>query len=262
MAHSKAYAWQSGPFKLIETPSFREPTRKEEPAIHLATMMALIHNAWIRALNSIYQAAPHVPESEYFNFVRYAWLVYGAIKRHHDEEEEFVFPLIEERAGAKDIMATNVEQHEAFETGLRAFAAYLSDMVDHQTHANFDGQKLRQLIDVFRDPLQTHLEDEIHTLVRLAEFPHLDIHALMEKAHKDTLAHMSWAHQRDGLPVLLLNHDMTYEDGMHGSFPPLPAPLSFVFRRVVTFWNAGSWKFTTCDATQRPKELLFRGSSS
>jgi len=53
--------------------------------------MALIHNAWIGALNGIYLAAPQVPVTDMQNFVIYAHRVYTAIHKHHTEEDEFVY---------------------------------------------------------------------------------------------------------------------------------------------------------------------------
>lgn len=102
--------------------------------------MALMHNAIIRALNSIYKQAPHVEAKDNKDFIDYAlcWyeilysMPYGFVEGrfqktanldsdHHESEEEFFFPAVEQAADEKGIMDTNVEQHRAsICAGLRA----------------------------------------------------------------------------------------------------------------------------------------------
>ena len=135
MTEIKRFKWEDGPFKLITTPRFKaDDPNNVDAATNLATLMALIHNAWIRALNGLYVAAKTVPPKDYANFVGYASRVYAAIKKHHDEEEDFVyaslppphtsppfsleskthpssFPLIEQQTSSKGLMQANLEQH-------------------------------------------------------------------------------------------------------------------------------------------------------
>lgn len=150
-------------------------------------------------------------------------------------------------------MAHNVEQHQAFEGGLDAWKTYLESIQSKKDV--YTATRFRGHIDAFREALQKHLEDEIDTLLTLAQYPACDIEALAEEAHKDTLAKMTFAELRDNLPVLMLNHDSTYENGVHGMFPPMPYVLSFMLRRVAPCYNAGYWKYTTCNAMQLPKKL-------
>jgi hypothetical protein len=61
------------------------------------------------------------------------------------------------------------------------------------------------------------------------------------------------------LPVLWLNHDVTFEGGIHRGFPPVPAAVRWVLREVCGRWNAEWWKFSTCGFDGRPRELAFLG---
>jgi hypothetical protein len=79
---------------------------------------------------------------------------------HHDAEEKVFFPSIEAIAGVEGLMAQNVEQHRAFTPGFEAFEEYCRSCRPEE----FDGVKLRGLIEGFAEPLVRHLGDEIETL--------------------------------------------------------------------------------------------------
>lgn len=76
-----------------------------------ATMMALVHNSFTRGFNTVYHVAPKVPESDVRNFLQYADQLYLALKIHHTEEEEVVFPILEEALGEEGLMKVSVEEH-------------------------------------------------------------------------------------------------------------------------------------------------------
>jgi hypothetical protein len=99
--------------KLLETPRYRKHLagETEDAFMVIGTQMALVHNMFMRAFNTIYLVAPRVPQTEFQNFVEYSFQVYKAVRNHHREEEEYVFPAIEEATGEKGIMEVNEEQH-------------------------------------------------------------------------------------------------------------------------------------------------------
>lgn len=131
----KNFSWAEGPIPLIETPKFKSGAvscpismnvlllapfkAKPDPQLQLqtdqytaaATQMALVHNCFVRAFNSIYQQASHVSPSEYKNFIRYAYACFEGIELHHAGEENSAFPAIEAKAGEKGLMAINIAQH-------------------------------------------------------------------------------------------------------------------------------------------------------
>ena len=63
-------------------------------------------------------------------------------------------------------MERNVEQHQAFNAGAEKFKDYTYSA----TPANYDGEKLKSIIDDFGPALTAHLSDEIQTLLSLDKY--------------------------------------------------------------------------------------------
>lgn len=65
-------------------------------------------------------------------------------------------------------MARNVEQHEAFQPALETFGKYAQDCLDKvQT---FDSKHFVALIDGFGSILNTHLKEEVDSLLELGKY--------------------------------------------------------------------------------------------
>ena len=79
---------------------------------------------------------------------------------HHDAEEAEFFPTIEKISGIKGLMEHNVEQHRAFTLGFDVFYQYAKTCAPK----NFNGAKVKSLVEAFAEPLTRHLHDEIETL--------------------------------------------------------------------------------------------------
>jgi len=73
-------------------------------------------------------------------------------------------------------MKSNVEQHRAFTPGFDLFCDYSTTCAPKE----YDGDKIRSLIEGFADPLTQHLRDEIDTLRGLDKYDGL----LVRKAYK------------------------------------------------------------------------------
>jgi hypothetical protein len=73
--------------------------------------MAVLHNAFMRGFNSIYNQALEVQPQDYKPFLCYAQCIYECIDVHHSGEETTFFPGIEEATGIKGIMDVNIAQH-------------------------------------------------------------------------------------------------------------------------------------------------------
>ena len=73
--------------------------------------MALVHIAFIRSYNSIYQQAPHTQPADYRDFVSYRLAWHEMMQGHHDSEEEVLFPGIKEATGVKGIMDRGKAEH-------------------------------------------------------------------------------------------------------------------------------------------------------
>ena len=85
---------------------------------------------------------------------------------HHDAEELDFFPNIEQITGVKGIMERNIEQHRAFTPGFDQFHEYARTCLPK----DYDGAKLKSLIEAFAQPLTQHLHDEIETLRALDQY--------------------------------------------------------------------------------------------
>ena len=85
---------------------------------------------------------------------------------HHDAEEQEFFPSVELISGVEGLMARNVEQHRAFTPGFDEFQAYSQTC----RVEDFDGQRIRSLIEIFAEPLTRHLHEEIDTLRALDKY--------------------------------------------------------------------------------------------
>jgi iron-sulfur cluster repair protein YtfE (RIC family) len=67
--------------------------------------MAIIHNAFLRSLNSIYLQAPHIKDpNDIKDFMVYVENWHDGLHQHHETEETIVFPLFAKDTGIKDIM--------------------------------------------------------------------------------------------------------------------------------------------------------------
>lgn len=124
--------------------------------------------------------------------------------------------------------------------------------------AEFSGRELRAIIDSFAQPLGQHLHDEIDTLLALAKYGDgLDLAGIMAHEGKTVMAQLS---KTAVLPAFLLNHDVTYEGGLHKSFPPVPKPVRWVLIHICTLWRRAWWKYASCDTNGMPK--LLQGAES
>lgn len=131
--------------------------------------MALVHNMIIRGLNSIYLQAPNIKldqDVEDFLTYMYSWSL--LVHMHHDNEEALIFPLLEKYIGIEGYMEKNVDQHKLFGPGMKAYDEYIPAV--REGKENFDGIKVRSIIDTFGDVLTQHLNEEIVTFEGLHEF--------------------------------------------------------------------------------------------
>jgi len=71
--------------------------------------MAHAHNTFLRALNSIYQSAPHVhTPTDIRDLLFYGTCWYSMVEHHHHFEETDFFPAVERIAGKPGLMQQNV----------------------------------------------------------------------------------------------------------------------------------------------------------
>ena len=248
---SPSKQWADGPCPLIPTPQYK--TKKTDVFTTGATHMAHIHNAILRGYNSIYRQAPHITHEDKNDFIGYALAWFKFVKSHHDDEEAELFPKVEEIMGRNDLWTETHAEHESFLAGLAQFESYLSTLGEP---FDFDAVKLLAIMDGFQEPFCHHFHHEIETIASFAELPEA------KKGEEAAAVFKAWgkktvtkAGTTDVVPFFLLNLDVTYEEGMWANWPPMPAPVRWGLVNVAGAYHWAWWKFASCDAGGKPREL-------
>lgn len=248
-----------------------DPTKESGP-IASATEMALVHNIIIRGLNCIYLQAPNVKlEKDIADFLQYMFCWSELIHEHHGNEEAYFFPWLEEDIGIKGYMEKNVEQHHAFGPGLKAFDNFVTGV--REGTENYDGVKVRQIIDSFGTVLTDHLKDEITSfedLEKLGEkidwprwIKRVQEHAVGTAKKVFDPTQSKWSsrltrYQDTEIPFLMTNADLSFEKPIHDAvWLPLPWYVAMMFRWFYVPKYKGAWRFSCCDSHSLPKELEF-----
>lgn len=240
--------WADGPFPLIKTP-FVDGDRKDDYVL-AATGMSLVHNVIIRGLNAIYLQAPHVLPADTADFIGYARAWSDFVHIHHAGEEAAFFPTIEKLTGVPGIMDGNIQQHEAFSAGLKAYDEYMGVA----TAESFSGARLVEIIDSFGQVLVQHLADEIPTILALAEHREkMDISKVIDDEAKHSMSKLGF---KTTVPYLITALDVTFEEGLHKDFPPAPGLVKAVARALAPRFNKGYWRFAPCAKDGMPKDML------
>ena len=139
----------------------------EHSSVYIANEMAFAHNAMIRGINSIYNQAPYVHKAKditVFLFLIKSWANW--VGHHHNLEETLMFPSFEQIMGEPGFLQANVDQHHAFEPGLKKLEAFAI----HTKVEDYKSDILRGVIDDFANGLQGHLNDEIPTLLAMRPY--------------------------------------------------------------------------------------------
>lgn len=161
--------------------------QKTHEAYYVATQMALAHNGIIRGLNSIYLQSTKLPQNDVTvarDFLTYCQCWSESMHHHHDAEEKEFFTSIEAISGVEGLMIQNVEQHRAFTPGFELFESYCRTCPP----AEYDGQKLKSLVEGFAEPLTRHLYDEIDTLRALDKYDSARIRQAYQRLEKLLMA--------------------------------------------------------------------------
>lgn len=112
-------------------------------------------------------------------------------------------------------------------------------------------------MDSFSAPLYKHLASEPKVLAALSRFSTpenpIDIAKIALEQGKKQL---SLEFILNVMPMFLLNmEDVEFENGMWKGFPTIPAPVKWTLKNLVPVWRRGWWRFASCDANGRRKQL-------
>ncbi|KAJ3549664.1 hypothetical protein NM208_g389 [Fusarium decemcellulare] len=216
--------WADKPYSLISTLPFSKDT--SHAAYYVATQMALAHNGILRGLNSIYLQARHIPHDDLAtvqDFLTYCQCWCESMHHHHDAEEDLFFPSIEQITNSPGIMERNIQQHQAFTPGFNLFHEYARSCLP----ADYDGQKIKNLIEAFGKVLTQHLHDEIETLRGLDVYNSERIRKAYQRFEKEL---MNTDNYRIG-PLVFGTAERSFEGGIH-DFPSVPFFVPFVIDHI------------------------------
>lgn len=73
--------------------------------------MCLLHNAIIRGFNTIYLQAPHIQDADKAAFIGYSQTWFRFVKSHHDDEEDNLFPKVQDLLGDDPVWTETHEEH-------------------------------------------------------------------------------------------------------------------------------------------------------
>ncbi|PKS08259.1 hypothetical protein jhhlp_005202 [Lomentospora prolificans] len=254
--------WADGPMKLVQTPLYlstqRDATPKKDIFTTGASHMALLHNCIIRGFNSIWLQAPYIKEADKADFIGYSLTWFKFVKSHHDDEEDNLFSKVADILGDESVWSQTHEEHESFLGGLGEFNTYLTSL---KSPSDFSGTELRRIMASFHEPFENHFHSEITTIADMADHPKAPKAGSPEEAAASTMfktwgkTTVSKAGVWDVVPFFLLNLDRSAEAPLWTNWPPMPGPIKWGMVNIAGSWYSSWWKFSSCDANQRPKEL-------
>ncbi|KAF1808091.1 hypothetical protein P152DRAFT_406137 [Eremomyces bilateralis CBS 781.70] len=243
-------SWVEGPVPLVHTPIYE--TKKNNTFTTGASHMALMHNAVFRGFNSIYNQALSVPAAQHANFIGYASAWTKLVISHAEAEERDLFPHVEAEMKKPGYFDDTLGEHEAFVSGVQTMSDYLH--ASAQEPASFKPQTLRDKMDAFLEPFQSHFHSEIKTIAALAAGP--------EPTEKAAKAFEDWgrtsitnAGYTDVFVFLLLHMDREFEDGLWMNWPPIPGLVKMGLANVFMLRHPGWWQFASSDTAGNVKPM-------
>ena len=146
-------------------------------AIAMATEMACVHNALLRAFNSILLQAPHIPSYDQPNYIAqdvqdllfFTDSLIRLLEHHHAGEENVLFPALEREIGIEGYLQVAVDQHEVFHKGLHELWDLVKRGRERPEEWRWEGMK--GVIDGFMPALELHLKEEVDLILSLEKFP-------------------------------------------------------------------------------------------
>jgi hypothetical protein len=245
-------SWEYNPMQLIDLPV---STRIAPlPYTQVAIEITLAYNCLIRALNSVYLQAPHLPLREYSNFSAYSLAVYNGLKAYDPSNEYTFFSDLARETGETSFM----KGHLAFGPGLLAWGNWLESIAARRN--NFNPEMCRALMDDFLPALHLHMHVVPDCVLYVAQCPllafnelSLDVLTLAREHREKVFGSMS---KSKLMPVFVMNHDAAFGGHSH-KFLNKSALEMWVLRQVYARKYKEWWKFSAVGFDGKPKELTF-----
>lgn len=164
--------WADTPYALIADTKAADPSSANIPAKHyckeMAYTMSQIHNTILRGVNSIYNQAANVKPGtkDCGDFLFYNQCVYDFLHHHHMNEEESFFPLLRDVTGDATFCDAATKEHDLFDVGVGKWKEYVYNVKPEE----YDGSKLKEIIEGFGTHLHQHLTAEIAWLLSMSKY--------------------------------------------------------------------------------------------
>ncbi|KAF9469573.1 hypothetical protein BDZ94DRAFT_1151020 [Collybia nuda] len=207
-----------------------------DPYALLHFNMIHAHQTYKRGYDIILSHLKNPPLYDLQNFLGYceAWAV--SIEVHHDSEEKVVFPFLNQKMD----FSGEIEQHKAIHDTLDKILATIHDA--RTDPSKFDATKMNALMLEFKDPLFSHLDEEVEHVhaskLKEANFAEKDVLAMiagLEKHAKGT-----------GDPFMIVPFMRSHTSPEHKDvWPSMP----WILRKVVIPYvlakrYSGYWKYS------------------
>ncbi|KAJ6486719.1 hypothetical protein C8R45DRAFT_1098017 [Mycena sanguinolenta] len=235
------------PYPLLEMPPGDFKNMYDYPAMQASSAlnMAAAHNAFIQGINAMVLHAPIVANDRVQPFVVFCLAVVDNIHHHHDLEESFYFPELENKLGA-GTLAASVEQHHAFVPQLVQLKEYLEAVKAGKE--KYNGVLLVDQIHSFSDVMIDHLHQEIPALESSrmrAAFTEKELTDIDSAFMKLALAKIDF-YVTLPLSVVCGNPATPW-------FPPFPTPLKWATRWWFSRRYSSAWEYGPLDLSGNPR---------
>ncbi|KAJ3535458.1 hypothetical protein NM688_g6973 [Phlebia brevispora] len=208
----------------------------EDPYELLHFNMVRAHDTFKLGYDKIIEVAANVPQNDLNNFLGYCEAWAKSLEDHHDNEESVVFPFL----NTKMDISKEKEQHEVIHGTLNKLLTII--YAAKANHAKFDSQELLQLMTDFREPLYTHLDEEVEHItadqMKAAGFVAADIVKMIADLEAYAKSHANPFLQ---VPYMRSHIPAEYKD----VWPPLPWVLKkVIIPYVLAKRYSGYWKYS------------------
>lgn len=160
------------------------------------------------------------------------------------------FPELEKATGKQGLMQININQHASMEVGLSRFHKY----TETTRKEDYDGTKLRRLIDDFKDVYEMHQHEEIQTIL-----------SLHDKIDSKTLEAIDTNFRKEAeiqsdmfksAPLVMGCQDEKFLlDDEKFPFPDAGFAAPYVVDTVLSRRHAGAWRFLPSNMHGQPRRL-------
>jgi Hemerythrin HHE cation binding domain len=154
---------------------FRQIT--SDPWNRLHDEMQLFHNHFRHTFNEIYGRCDNISadpddSDQLDNLLATAFGLYRHLDAHHSIEEyhrhlrfnfrTYIFPILRERMPHFAPQGDHLKEHEEIHRGLDEYVAYIRKC--RNDSKEWDGEKMKEIMDSFREILFKHLDHEVESL--------------------------------------------------------------------------------------------------